>query len=178
MLTSVIRASFKAHPYITIPPDLQVLLDTKVDIKHINGCGTETGIFSGIGVSEVGGICISAACYVHDHRYYTGATLVDKTAADIEFLHNIILILKNDPATLLMSTEERQICFNEATLIFKLVHVYGFKAFVAGKNMSSHEASYFEDLCHTVYITFMTMLIPLYIFYDTVKAKFRKQAML
>ena len=176
MLSSTISEAFAQHPYLHIPAELQHLLDTEKDLPFINGCGPETGIFSGIWLTSIGGVCVSPACMIHDFRYYAGATLADKAIADMEFLSNLIKILSLDKTTINASVSERQIRIAEAIVLFKVVHEYGFKSFFARKNTSPPDASYLHDIGHSILILFRTILIPFNILHDAIllRLKMRK----
>jgi hypothetical protein len=154
MLTSIILEELNKHPYINVPKELMELLMSTKDIACINGCGPASGLMSGVSPSNLYGTCVSAACYIHDWRYYSGATLIDKTLADMEFLDNMITIIRNDPTSLTISEDELSLRFNEAIILFKFVHVYGFKSFALGKNISSPDTSYLHDFLHTMHITY------------------------
>lgn len=176
MLSSTISAAFAQHPYLYIPEELKQLLLTEKDLPFINGCGPESGIFSGVWLTSIGGICVSPACMIHDFRYWAGATLADKAEADLEFLNNLIKIVALDKTTINASVSERQVRINEAVILFKVVHQYGFKSFFARKNTSPPEASYLYNISHSFWILLRTIIIPADILYDALlmRLKIRK----
>jgi len=175
MLSSIILAEFADHPYLHIPEDLMKALISNNEVPYINGCGASTGIMAGVSPSILFGTCVSAACYIHDWRYYSGETLEDKIRADMEFLRNMMLIIENDPSSLKVGTEDLSLRYNEAFMMFKFVHVYGFKDYTTGKNISSPERSYLDDLSHTIYITYKTCMIPFDVLGNAILSKIRSK---
>lgn len=174
MLTKDILKYLEPHrSYIHIPLELDEDLKNNDALMYINGCGSIHGITSGITELKIDGICIIAACIIHDFRYKYGQTLSDKVEADVEFLSNINSIITKHPSNYTVNVERRQLRFNEALIIFKFVHVYGFKAFSEGKEICTHRKPFLEELADWVEITFRTIFIPLDIAWSALRSKLK-----
>ena len=60
--------------------------------KYCNGCGPK-GLCGFIVPDTIWGLCITAACEIHDYMYAIGETLADKEEADRVFLNNLLRII-------------------------------------------------------------------------------------
>jgi len=172
MQSCTIKRVLSAHPYIKVPEEFQKDIDEKRIIEYINGCGAATGLFTNVAPSQIDGICILAACIIHDFRYYKGQTLQDKIRADIEFLLNIQQIIINDPSFYKIDNDRRQLRLDEALIFFRFVHEYGLKSFVEKKNTNIIDE---EPLCskiiHSLSISFRALCIPFYLIGNLIRAK-------
>lgn len=174
MLTKDILNYLEPHRlYIEVPAALDEDLKNHDVLMYINGCGSIHGITSGITELKIDGVCIIAACIIHDFRYNRGETLSDKINADVEFLNNVNKILSNHHSHYTINVERRQLRFNEALILFKFVHVYGFKAFSEGKSISTHRKPFLAELEDWVHITFRTAFIPFDIAWSALRSKLK-----
>lgn len=174
MLSKDILKYLEPHrTYLKVPEELDEDLKNNDVLTYINGCGSIHGITSGITELKVDGVCIIAACIIHDFRYNKGQVLSDKIDADVEFLHNVNLIIANHPSHYTINVERRQLRFNEALILFKFVHVYGFKAFSEGKSISTHRKPFLAELEDWMHITFRTAFIPFDIAWSALRSKLK-----
>jgi hypothetical protein len=174
MLSKDILKYLEPHRgYLDVPAELEEDLKNNDVLMYINGCGSIHGITSGITELKVDGICIIAACIIHDFQYNRGQTISDKVNADLDFLHNVNTILRHDPSNYHINVERRQLRYNEALILFKFVHVYGFKAFSEGKEISTHRKPFLEELEDWVHVTFRTIFIPFDIAWSALRSKLK-----
>lgn len=64
----------------------------EVRCQVVNGCGT-AGWKGKLVPDTMYGLCVSAACDIHDWMYTVGQTLADKEEADRVFLNNLYRII-------------------------------------------------------------------------------------
>lgn len=60
-----------------------------------NGCGTD-GWKGDLVPDTLGGIDISEACAIHDYEYSIGGTEEDREVANMNFLCNMVIIIRRD----------------------------------------------------------------------------------
>ncbi len=173
MDSAIIKKAFEDVPYLKIPDRLKEDLSKLADIPYVDGCGTNVGPFAGMAPSTIDGVCIFAACLIHDSRYYYGETLDDKNAADIEFFNNLVLILSKSPDILTIGVGRRQLRFDEALVFFRFVNEYGLKSFVAQKDVAVRDLTLWEYAMQTIDLTFRATCIPFQLVYNALMVKWR-----
>jgi len=172
MQSELVELVLSKHPQISVPTFLEIDMKSELELPYINGCGSSTGI-SSEAPSTIDGICILAACIIHDARYYRGETLSDKLEADIEFLENIISILRRSDDFFVISDERRQLRLDEAMTYFRFVHEYGLKSFVAGRDITISKVGILPQVITSAVLTWHSILIPFKLATQTVLVKLK-----
>jgi len=161
------------HPYLIVPEQLHHDIRNNVELEFINGCGSAQGLLSGITPSTIDGVSILAACIPHDAEYYYGQTLEDKVNADMNFLINILLIIKNAPDYSKISDTDRQHRVDCAVLFFTFVHEYGLKSFVEDKNIAIRNMTLSEQTKTNINIIRHAVMIPFSLMSNAMIKKFK-----
>lgn len=144
MLGKTINEILKPYRDVMFIPDALSDVPDDKDIPFVNGCGAADSWLSVFVPQKIGGIDVRAACLIHDYRYTFGETMQDKIYADIEFLHNLCLILSHPSNHAVeLSARKRQALYDKAFIFFMFVQLYGEKAYVAGKGNKSITAGEF-----------------------------------
>jgi len=92
-----------------------------------NGCGSSKAKFDFV-PDTIYGLCITAACHIHDWMYHEGKTIEDKKEADRAFLNNLIRIIDNHGGLLKFLRRRR------ARKYYLAVKYFGGPAYWNGKN--------------------------------------------
>lgn len=83
---------------------------TPVEIAKIaHGCGPGSGWKEKIIPDTILGVCITPACNIHDVEYYFGDTSEDKEEADLNLIHNALLINNKDSKFWIFKSIRRKI---------------------------------------------------------------------
>jgi hypothetical protein len=93
-----------------------------------NGCGTK-GLCGVIVPDTFYGLCVTAACDIHDFMYVTGKTIEDKIRADSTFLNNMLRLI--DAGT--RCSWLKRLRARRARAYYEAVKRFGGPAFWAGK---------------------------------------------
>jgi hypothetical protein len=103
-----------------------------------NGCGTK-GLIGYIVPDSFWGLCIKAACDIHDYMYHIGETHADKEAADRVFKYNMLRLIDAVPVSDVWLIRQFQLRLKRrradlAEIYYNVVDKYGGPAFWTGKN--------------------------------------------
>ena len=83
---------------------------TPAQISEIaHGCGPGTGWKEKIIPDTILGVCLRPACIVHDVEYHFGETKEDKEEADLNLIHNALVINNRDSKFWLFKMIRRRI---------------------------------------------------------------------
>lgn len=159
------------HPYLIVPQRLRDDIGSHFELPFINGCGANSGLFKDMAPTTIDGICIKAACIVHDAEYLYGQTLADKAEADMNILINMLLIIKHAPDNGKITESQRQARVESAYLIFRFVHEYGLKSFVEEKDIAVRDMTFTEQTMLNINLVRHAFGIPLTLLKDAIAAK-------
>lgn len=83
---------------------------TPIQVSEIaHGCGPGSGWKEKIIPDTILGICITPACNIHDVEYHFGDTHEDKEEADLNLIHNALLINNKDSKFWLFKSIRRKL---------------------------------------------------------------------
>jgi hypothetical protein len=105
--------------------------DGKADI--CNGCGAKG--FGWLVPDTMWGLCVTAACDIHDFMYAVGETEADREEADRVLLNNLVRIINLESKWQTI----RMFRLFRALIYFVMVRMFGGPAFWDGKNKPENE---------------------------------------
>jgi hypothetical protein len=109
-------------------PDSYIKASTAKRKEICNGCGT-AGWKGDLVPETMWGLDISEACQIHDWEYYLGSTIKDKQTADMNFLHNLMVLINRKGGWLAPFRRWR------AATYYSAVRDFGDSAFWEGKDV-------------------------------------------
>ena len=108
------------------PPSFWALPEAEINRKYA-GCGP--GKIGDIIIPDYfWGLGVRLAWQIHDHEYEVGLTVKDKVDADCRLLHNLYILIENEPMTWLTGLR-----LNRAECYYEMVSSFGNGSFKSNK---------------------------------------------